>query len=508
MTINPILKTDYPDPDIIRVNETYYMISTTMYYMPGGVILRSYDLINWEIASYIFDSLDNTPNERLEGNNNSYGKGMWAASLRYNNGKFYVAFVSHGMDKTHIYISDNINGPWEHKLINLYMHDCSLLFDNDRVYSIYGNTDIHLVELNDDLTDIKENGINKVIIKDNKDAVNLGYEGSHFYKINDKYIITLIHWPKKSGRRTESVFICDTIDGNYTGYDVTDDDLGFHNMGIAQGGLVDTVNGDWYSILFRDNGAVGRIPVLVPVSIKDNKIVFGDNGKIPSNPKTISTNPDYQYTPLFTSDDFNYDSLNPSLKPQWQWNHVPQNNLWYIKDKTLNIKTGKLSPNPILAQNTLTQRAIYPGCQATVTIDATKLNNGDTAGLIALQGQFCMIGLLKEDDTLYLVQLERKETPHSFEIGSKDIMPAEIAFKEEYNDTKLTVKMIFDFEDMKDTADCFIKQDNEWRKIGDTHKLKFGLDFFTGTRFGLCIYSQKNTGGEAGFSDFKLTTNI
>ena len=92
MQINPITRMDYPDPDVIRVEDTYYMISTTMHFYPGGVILRSYDLIHWEIAGYVYDKLDSTPEQRLEGEKNSYGRGMWAASLRFHNGKFYVCF--------------------------------------------------------------------------------------------------------------------------------------------------------------------------------------------------------------------------------------------------------------------------------------------------------------------------------------------------------------------------------------------------------------------------------
>ena len=89
--INPITKCDYPDPDVIRVGDVYYMVSTTMYFMPGGAFLRSYDLANWELVSYIFDSLDDTPNERLENELTNYAGGMWAPSLRYHDGKFYVA---------------------------------------------------------------------------------------------------------------------------------------------------------------------------------------------------------------------------------------------------------------------------------------------------------------------------------------------------------------------------------------------------------------------------------
>ena len=55
--INPIIKADFPDPDVIRVEDTYYMICTTMHFFPGGIILRSYDLIHWEFASYVLTDL-------------------------------------------------------------------------------------------------------------------------------------------------------------------------------------------------------------------------------------------------------------------------------------------------------------------------------------------------------------------------------------------------------------------------------------------------------------------
>ena len=65
------------------------MISTTMHFMPGAVILRSFDLINWEVCSYLYDWLDDTHGQNMEGNKCVYGQGMWAASLRYHNQKYY-----------------------------------------------------------------------------------------------------------------------------------------------------------------------------------------------------------------------------------------------------------------------------------------------------------------------------------------------------------------------------------------------------------------------------------
>ena len=91
---NPITGLDYPDPDVIRVDDTYYMVSTTMHFVPGCEILRSYDLVHWEHLSYVYERLDSTEEQRLVGEKNCYGKGMWAASLRYHKGMYYICFVA------------------------------------------------------------------------------------------------------------------------------------------------------------------------------------------------------------------------------------------------------------------------------------------------------------------------------------------------------------------------------------------------------------------------------
>ena len=88
--VNPVLPLDYPDPDVIRVDDTYYMVSTTMHFMPGCVILRSYNLADWEIYSYVYETLEITDQECLKNGKNAYGQGMWAATLRYEKGMFYL----------------------------------------------------------------------------------------------------------------------------------------------------------------------------------------------------------------------------------------------------------------------------------------------------------------------------------------------------------------------------------------------------------------------------------
>lgn len=151
--INPITRLDYPDPDVIRVGDTYYLVSTTMHFMPGCEILRSYDLCHWEHAAFVYDRLDSTPAQRLEGEENIYGKGMWAASIRYHRGVYYICFVANDTHKTYLYTASRVEGPWEKHYVEGFYHDCSLLFDDDdRVYIAYGNKNIYITELKSDLS--------------------------------------------------------------------------------------------------------------------------------------------------------------------------------------------------------------------------------------------------------------------------------------------------------------------------------------------------------------------
>ena len=118
---NPITGLDYPDPDVIRVDDTYYMVSTTMHFVPGCEILRSYDLVHWEHLSYVYERLDSTEEQRLVGEKNCYGKGMWAASLRYHKGMYYICFVANDTGKTYLYTADDIEGPWEKRIMKAFI---------------------------------------------------------------------------------------------------------------------------------------------------------------------------------------------------------------------------------------------------------------------------------------------------------------------------------------------------------------------------------------------------
>lgn len=550
---NPILGMDFPDPDVIRVDDTFYMVSTTMHFFPGCEILRSYDLINWEHLTYVYDRLDSTDAQKLKGDKHIFGKGMWAASLRYHEGTYYMVFVANDTGKTYLYRAENIEGPWRKSLIEGFYHDSSLLFDEGRIFIVYGNTDVYLKELNSELTGPLEGGLHRLIVSDKGNPM-LGYEGSHLYKIKGRYYLFLIHSARDQWMRREAVFSSDSLEGDFVGGDVLSDDMGRPHMGAAQGGIVDDVNGNWYSIVFQDCGAVGRIPVLVPVTwenvTEDGNVyeapVFGIDGKVPMELELSSTRPDHVYAPLYGSDDFKDNYFREfclgsstsfdrrlygcfGLKSFWQFSHEPDLSLVDVdKEKgTLRISTDKICTNIHQAGNVLTQRMMSPGCIGEVTISGKGLKEGDMAGLAVYQGNYIWVGITRRQGKLYALTTSftskedtwtlSKEPGEESELTLLDTDKLRVRLDTTFEVNGAKLELVHDVVETsekeevseKDTvvgdrAECSIYINGEWKRIGPTHKLSFRLDYFTGARFGLFVYSTNQTGGTAQFSDFTL----
>ncbi|WP_099203855.1 glycoside hydrolase family 43 protein [Scatolibacter rhodanostii] len=499
---------DYPDPDVIRVEDTYYMVTTTMYFMPGCEIFRSYDLVNWEHACYVYETLDDTPAQMLDGEQNIYGQGMWAASLRYHKDTFYVCFVANDTHKTYLYTAKDITGPWRKQYIEGFYHDNSILFDDDRkVYIMYGNKDVYITELNSDLTAPKEGGFHQCILSD-AEKVPLGYEGSHLYKINGKYVAMVCHMPVvNEARKVQSCFVSDSLSEPFSGGIVISDNRGFRNYGVAQGGLVDTPEGQWYSMLFQDVGAAGRIPVLCPVQWKNGFPVFGDYGFVPSQVVCESTHPDHAYAPLYNSDDFVYPPLGSKeicLKQGWQWNHNPNHDLWSITEKpnALRICTGKLCTNMTQAINTLTQRMLFPQCTATVHVDGSGLKNGDFAGFAALQGCYGMLAIEKQEEKFFLTLLTNPPQDKSIWGNKTKNQPGVVTERIEIDTPNVSMKITADFGETRDFARFYYHDREHWVPFGQPFELFFKLDHFTGCRFALSVFSTQQAGGYAEFSSF------
>jgi len=278
---NPIIFADVPDMSMVRVGDTYYMSSTTMHMVPGVPVMKSNDLINWKIVSYASANLGDVDAMNLNNGKSTYGKGSWASCIRYHNGTFFVSTFAQTTGKTYIYSTKNIEkGLWKEISFKPAYHDHSLFFDDDgHVYLIYGAGKLRIVELKLDLSGVIPETDHVLIENASAPAgtnIGLSAEGSQLFKVKGKYYLFNITWPK-GGMRTVVIHRADKITGPYEGR------LAFQDMGIAQGGLIDTPNGEWFAYLFRDYGAVGRIPYLIPVKWEDGWPVLGENGKTPES---------------------------------------------------------------------------------------------------------------------------------------------------------------------------------------------------------------------------------
>jgi len=504
-----IIMSDFPDPDLIRVDDTYYMVSTTMHFMPGCVILRSYNLLDWEFCSYVYDQLEASPGQTLSDNKGVYGKGMWAASLKYHKGKFYVCFVANDTHKSYLFTADSITGPWTRSEIKGFYHDMSLFWDDDgSVYLVHGNMNISLTQLEEDLSGPKKGGINKIIIQDDPEKCNLGYEGSHLYKINGRYYNFMIHIPKEK-MRTEACFVADKIEGPYSGCDVLSCDHNNWNSGVAQGGIVQDKEGNWFGILFQDHGALGRIPVLVRVKFNEKGFpLFGErdsSGKqfVPSRLTVLDNRPDYNYSPLWSNDFTN---------PAWQWNHIADKSACTLEPSCYRIQTKKTVINITQAVNTLTQRTFTEKCEGSVKLDASNIKEGDFAGLAALEGEYGFIAVTKRGGKFYLLSAEHKIPYTAWTMGVYDSEAPSIIEEIPLEKPKLELKLHFDLTKAQQKvwlsyreADKEAKSDRDFKNFGRPVQLRYTLDQFVGVRFALFCYATKQVGGCAEFKDFKYS---
>lgn len=492
---NPIIFSDVPDMSMIRVGDTYYMASTTMHMCPGVPVMKSKDLVNWQMLNYAYEKLGDDDALSLINGKSNYGKGSWASSLRYHNGTYYIATYAQTTDKTYIFRTNDIEkGQWKMNEFKPGYHDCTLFFDNDRAYLITGNGRLQIVELNDDLTGVKEGGVNQVLIE-NASAVTepnmLKAEGSQLFKHNGKYYLFNISWPR-GVMRTVVVNRADNLMGPWEGKIVLQD------KGVAQGGIVDTPDGKWFAYMFQDHGSVGRIPYLVPMKWVDGWPVLGVNGKVPD---TLDLPASKGLIPgIVNNDEFTRKKGEPELPLVWQWNHNPDNKLWSVTERKgfLRLKTGRIDSLFLKSRNTLTQRTFGPTCAGITLLDASKLKDGDFAGLCTFQRKFGVVGVKVQNGAKYVYMVSNK-TDKPTELQSILL-----------SQNKIYLRIECDFRNKIDVANFFYSLDGKtWNLIGGPLKMEYTLmEHFMGYRFGLYNYSSKNPGGYADFDYFHIEDKI
>lgn len=509
---NPLFYDEFSDPDIIRVGDSFYLVGTTMHCNPGLVVLESKDLVNWDFCSYAFDRIDiDDARFRLENGKEAYGQGIWAPCIRYHDGKFHIFSNINGIGMQ-VYVSADPKGPWTHYNMGGAIHDLSVLFDNGRIYAIYGYDEVHCIEIKPDFSGYVDNSDFCLIERGNA----MG-EGHHVYKIDGKYyIISADYSPmgrmmcaradRLEGPYETRVISCrETMGTEHSTWAVDIPMDGAmpepgkwslktskphaDKMGCAtlhQGGIVQLENGDWWGFSMLDFLAVGRTTCLSPVTWVDGWPYFGLPGNLGRSPRTwlkpsvsASVTP---HAPYCRSDNFD----NGRLQPVWQWNHLPDDSKWSLQKGKLRLNTMP-AQNLYWAKNTLTQRGIGPVSVSTVTLEADKLKNGDIAGLALKNIPYEWIGIEIRDG---------KPLLSYYDLGT------DTTIEKPLDSYKIHLRLTGDFEhewaQFSFSADGMTFQD-----IGQRLVIPYQTKTFQGARISLFAFNRlgKN-GGYAEFDDF------
>ncbi len=464
---NPVIFGDFPDPDVVRVGDTYYMVSTTMHIFPGATILASNDLVNWRYCSNPLTSIEATPCYNLEGCSR-YGHGQWASSLAYKDGTFHLLFTT--LDEgSYLMTATDPQGAWTKRKLNDTFYDPALFFDEDgSTYVAYGINTLRIAQLDADFNKLP--GKDQVVFTY---TFREGLEGSHLYKINGEYYLYATYggWPAfQVALRAPSIY------GPYEEKVVLSDD------NIHQGALIQTQTGEWWTLLFYDKGPFGRLPNLQPLTWENGWPMVGVNGKGVVTYRKPNVGATHQRTALPTNDNFRHYTLGL----QWGWNHNQDKSGWSLTARPgfLRLTTIHLADSLPMAKNTLTQRILgYPSdlsrSYGTIKLHIKQMKPGDVAGLAVYQDPYAYLAV------------SRDAVGHSlrfYNSGAITVGPS-------LSDTVVYLRAIANYSTGK--AHFLYSLDNQvYTPIGDELLMRFNLSVFTGNKFALFHYATSEMGGQ------------
>lgn len=407
---NPVLYTDYSDPDAIRVGEDYYMISSSFCNAPAIPVLHSRDLVNWEITGYV---LERIPGERYD--EPVHGCGVWAPAIRYHEGWFYVCFP---MPDEGIFMcrAKDPAGKWSEP-VNIrpgagWIDPCPFWDDDGKAYLVTGVAKSRIgykSVLN--ISPMSSDGLSltgperRVFDGNENDQVTI--EGPKLYKRNGYYYIFAPAGGVKTGWQT--VLRSKNIYGPYE-YRVVMKRGDTCVNGPHQGAWVDTPGGEDYFLHFQDVYAAGRIVHLQPMVWRDDWPVIGreEEGRQWGEPVSTWKKPAAAENSLcepVTSDDFSDGKLNMA----WQWNANPSDGQCSFEKEGLRLFARPLSGAYGDAPGLLLQKWPAPEFICDTRMDLSMLGEGDEAGVISLGMEYGLISFVRQGDSILVRTVKGKQ---------------------------------------------------------------------------------------------------
>lgn len=398
---NPLLFADYSDPDIIRVEDDFYMVASSFNCMPGIPVLHSKDLVNWKIIGHVYDRLPFAKFDKPV-----HGDGSWAPSIRFHKGMFYVYFCT---PTNGLFVATTKDPAAQWKLehivdVELWEDPCPFWDDDGNAYLVRSKLRADILYLHKMSADGKKILDNGTVIFNNLERQPV-IEGPKFLKKDGYYYILAPAGSVPAG--WQAALRSKNIYGPY------EDKVVLHTgdtpiNGPHQGGLVELKSGEWWFIHFQDRGAYGRIVHLQPATWKDGWPVIGEdkNGDGIGEPVAEWKKPTVTQKAKIdvpqTSDEFNTGTLGL----QWQW-HANPNNTWYSlgKQGSLRLMATKnftQQGNFWFVPNLLLQKFPAPAFTATTYVNASLESDNEKCGLVIMGEEWAYVALYKTPDGVRL----------------------------------------------------------------------------------------------------------
>jgi beta-xylosidase len=406
---NPVIFADYSDPDVVRNGDDFYLVSSSFHCVPGLPILHSRDLVNWAIVGHAAGRL---PSPRYD--TPQHGGGIWAPSLRYHAGEFWIFF---GDPDLGIFMTKarDPRGPWEPlvlvKAARGWIDPCPLWDDDGSAYLVHAwaksragfNGVLTVNRLSADGHRVLDEGVQVFDGGDRHPTI----EGPKLYKRNGYYYIFAPAGGVRAGwqvaLRSRAVL------GPYEDRVVLHQGTTAVN-GPHQGAWVETGAGESWFLHFQDRGAYGRVVHLEPLAWRDDWPVIGRDadgnglGEPVASFRKPAVRSGVPITVPQTSDDFN----SRELGAQWQWNANPLAAWWSLGARRgwLRLHAAPLpggAANLWDAPNLLLQKFPAEAFSATASVDSSSLGEGERAGLIVMGLSYASLAVAPADDGWHLV---------------------------------------------------------------------------------------------------------
>ena len=402
---NPIINADYSDPDAIRVGEDYYMIASSFNHSPGLPILHSKDMINWTIIGHALQR--QLPEEVFS--KVQHGGGVWAPSIRYHNGEFYIYYPDPDAGIYQIK-TKNIRGPWSASTLVFQgkglIDPCPFWDEDGRAYLAYAyagsraglKSVLAVAEMNTDGTRVLDRG---TIVYDGHE-LDPTIEGPKVYKRNGYYYLFAPAGGVSTG--WQLILRSKSIYGPYERKVAMAQNKSTVN-GPHQGAWVDTPSGEDWFFHFQDKGAMGRVVHLQPMVWKSDWPIIGEDidGDGIGTPVMSYKKPNVG-APVFPqanpqeSDEFD----SPHLGLQWQWQANPDGT-WLMPSHQgkLRLYSQQLpegSNNLMAAPNIMTQKFPAENFSATakIRLRPSEKELGEKAGLVVVGEDYSELFIRKD----------------------------------------------------------------------------------------------------------------